>query len=116
MKILILDDDEIRQRLFKKKYSDPLFDLTQCYDVKSTIENLKTETYDYIFLDHDLGSQQMVDSGDNTGYEVAVWINENLNYIPRCIYIHSLNPAGRKNMVQVLENKFNVIERPFMWE
>jgi len=33
--------------------------------------------FDYLFLDHDLGGKQMVNSRENTGYEVAEWLSKN---------------------------------------
>lgn len=114
-KLLILDDDQIRHDGFKRKF--PEYELKHTYTAEETIDALKNNEYDYVFLDHDLGGEQMVASGDGTGYEVAEWL---ANHHCRCpkmaIYIHSLNPIGRKNMVNVMRNiKLKIQEAPCAW-
>jgi hypothetical protein len=55
-------------------------------------------------LDHDLGEEPTYE----TGYDVVKFlINQyylyNINYFPKKIYLHSANPVGRMNMLQLLE-------------
>jgi hypothetical protein len=109
--MLILDDNEFRHKQFKKKFH--YLKLTHVYTAEECIDKLKENNYDYISLDHDLGGTTIVESGDGTGYEVAKWINENLDYKPK-IYVHSLNPIGRDNIINVLKD-FNVESKPFFW-
>ena len=53
---------------------------------------------------------------DNTGYEVALWLSNNIDKAPENVYLHTLNPCGRKNMRDVLEKvKINVYNAPFLW-
>ncbi len=49
-----------------------------------------------ISLDHDLGE-------DKSGYDVCKWMVENDNYPEKFITIHSSNPIGVKNMMQLLD-------------
>ena len=69
------------------------------------------EPFDLIFLDHDLGGQEFVDSREiNTGAQFAKWLCQckNLENIP--IIIHSLNYYGAKNMKHFLPK---ALEIPF---
>ena len=113
--ILILDDDKIRHTQFAKKYASE--NLIHVYTSTEAIEALKTQKFDYVFLDHDLGGEQMVSSGDGTGYEVAEWIANNEDSRPsKTVILHSLNPPGRANMCSVLKAKgVRVMESPFLW-
>lgn len=55
-----------------------------------------------VSLDHDLG-----DDGAGTGYDLAVWIEEEALHarLPRLKWaVHSANPIGRERMEQALGN------------
>jgi CheY-like chemotaxis protein len=112
MRILILDDDLIRHRHFKENYMHHV--LTLVTTVQETIHNLMQHDYDAIFLDHDLGGQQMVASGGHepTGYDVAVWLNANQDRCPPLVYIHSFNPEGALKMQKLLPHAILV---PGLW-
>ena len=59
---------------------------------------LREDPFDIIFFDHDLDNRQMVDSREeNTGYQLALWLKEK-NFTFDQIIIHSMNPAGAKNI------------------
>lgn len=47
-------------------------------------------------LDHDLGI--FVGGVELTGYDVLLWLEENTEYMPKWIGIHSANPVARKRM------------------
>lgn len=94
--ILILEDDETRVKKFRRKFIGHAVDVVAT--VEAAIEHLKNKKVDALFLDHDLGGQVMVSSGPGTGYEVACWLEENPQYIPAEVYIHTLNPSGRRMM------------------
>lgn len=115
MRILILDDDQIRHDHFKQKYTD--HDITHTYTVEETVNAIMLDKFSYIFLDHDLGGLQMVESGNGTGYEIAKFLHDNPQYLPtHDIVVHSLNPIGRKNMIDVLKKVHNnVIDAPGCW-
>lgn len=101
MQILILDDDLTRHAIFNEKLKN--HDVTGVYHAKDCIRELKEHTWDVVFLDHDLGGYQMVDSGIGTGWEVADWLNKNPDRKPEQVLIHSLNPPGAEQMRQLIE-------------
>jgi ActR/RegA family two-component response regulator len=104
MKILILDDDQTRHKEFNRRLIGNT--VKNVFTVSETIEALKNESWDYIFLDHDLGGKTFVNSGgsEETGWDVAVWLSENPDRQPKTIIIHSFNPCGAKNMKSLLPN------------
>jgi hypothetical protein len=56
-----------------------------------------------ISLDHDLGN-----AAAGTGYDVVKWIEERVqedyNYFPPRIFVHSDNPVGRANMWAAIQS------------
>ena len=111
MKILILEDNLSRQEFFKVNLEK--HNLTITDSSKVTIEKLSTEKWDILFLDHDLGGQVHVESGENTGYEVAKFLEQNKKFMPLNIIVHSLNVVGAKNIINALPNAFHI---PFAWD
>lgn len=101
MKILVLDDMDTRHEIFKKIVTES-DELTLVKTAAETIEQLKNQTWDMVFLDHDLGGQTFVESGEETGYQVAEWLSQNPDYKPKMIFIHSMNPVGTQQMKLVL--------------
>lgn len=103
MKILILDDDMNRHIIFNRKLIGHL--VTNVTTAKEAIYKLQTESFDIVFLDHDLGGEIFVSSShENTGYSVAKWLSELKDRQPERIIIHSLNPVGASNMKSILTN------------
>lgn len=100
MNILILEDDPARMHVFTRNLIGTNTVIVD--NVPDAISELSSRNWDYLFLDHDLGGQQMVESGDDTGYAVAAWLEEHLDKKPPNIVIHSLNPAGAQNMKNAL--------------
>lgn len=100
MKILFLDDMEIRHKTFAKKFKGN--DITFVKTAKEAIDVLSKDLeWDLICLDHDLGNRIFISSNDeNSGYQVAKFLEDkNL----KCeIVIHSCNPIGAKNMMRCL--------------
>jgi len=114
MKILILEDNVYRHHKFRIKFIGHLVTIVET--VYECIDALESDEFDAICLDHDLGEKEMVNSGDGTGYEVAVWLTKNKDRTPKHIYIHSCNPVGAKNMKNVLESAgYSVIYSPRLW-
>lgn len=60
---------------------------------KDAINMLNTIKIDIIDLDHDLGEEK-------SGYDVVKYIIENEIYVPE-INIHTMNPVGRQNIIQL---------------
>ena len=59
--------------------------------------------WDVLFLDHDLGGETYVNSNrEDTGAEIARWLDNNPDHKPDHIIIHSLNEDGSKYMKHLL--------------
>ena len=101
-RILILEDDLERVQKFWANFAGN--ELVVCDNADDAIKLLKAQEWDWLFLDHDLGGEIMVDhyANDNTGYRVAVWLEEYPEHKPERIVIHSFNPVGVKNMKAAL--------------
>jgi len=121
-KIFIIEDDAERIKWFQSNFK--YCDLTIAESVTEAVEKFKPP-YTLIFLDHDLGGRQYVDSQDkNTGYEFLRYILGYHDFSQTSWVIHSHNPGGAKNMENFLiknvaANTINII--PFsnlieMWD
>ena len=69
------------------------------YEPSQAIALLESGLVTHISLDHDLGD----DKGIGTGYDVVLWIEENVvmnDFVPPIITIHSANPPAKKRMEQ----------------
>ena len=67
------------------------------YTPQETIDILKLGMVKNLSLDHDLGD----DEGIGTGYDVILWIEEQValnGFKPPVIFIHSANPSAREKM------------------
>lgn len=67
------------------------------------IELLEAKTWDWVFLDHDLGGMTFVDSGrEDCGMEVVRWMAE---HKPECgrVVAHTANTGAGLAMAQVLK-------------
>jgi len=94
-KILVCDDDLLRISVFKKMLPEFFIgsNMDFALNYQEAVDHLKNDVYDVIFLDHDLGVGK-------TGYDVALWMKENIENPPDVI-IHSMNPIGAKNILGV---------------
>lgn len=110
MKILILEDSDERIQQFKKNFMGAKLIFTQT--PKEAIEQLKKHKIDILFLDHDLGGTTYADSDENSGYAVAKWLEENPEFKPKEIILHSLNPDGVAKMNAALPE---ARKAPFIW-
>lgn len=111
MRILILEDDASRTKLFQRA----LIGHDVCFVMMAweAIQRLQEMgPWDALFLDHDLGGQAYVPSGPGTGYEVACWLEAHPERQPRRILVHSLNDPGRKKIVAALPG---AVECPGVW-
>jgi len=61
------------------------------------IELLKTNAWDELYLDHDLGETS------KTGYDVMAWLEEHPDRLPETVVFVSANPVGVQRMRAVLE-------------
>lgn len=97
--IFILEDDETRIEWFKKQLSND-FNLTITSDAVEAVNLLNQHNFDILFLDHDLKKERQDVNDKNTGSYVAKEIKKLNLKVP--IIIHSWNPIGAKNMIDVL--------------
>ncbi len=100
MDILILEDDKERHKAFLKSLIGANVVIVET--AREAITKLSNYSWDYLFLDHDLGGKQMCASGLETGYEVSKWLEQNPDKQPPNIIIHSFNPIGAENMKKAL--------------
>ena len=91
-KILILEDSDERIAAFKRALDG--HDINVCKAVATAIGELYDNTFDFIFLDCDLGE------GSRMGTEVAKYLSENSHN--EKIVIHSMNPVGQGRMKLLL--------------
>lgn len=108
MRIFILEDNKYRMVKFRRELVGHQVDHAET--VEDGMVLVKANRYDLIFLDHDLGGEEMVDSyGENTGYQLATFISSvfvngkdfTQNRKTPCV-IHSCNPAGANNIQRAL--------------
>lgn len=116
MRILVLEDAQERIELFKKLLIGHQVDFKET--AESAIATLtEQEGYDMLFLDHDLGGQIYVDSGDGTGFEVAKKLVEDETIYNKnrsaFVFVHSCNYYGAGNMQALLMSKFKTLAFPF---
>ena len=111
MKILILEDDHERIKSFKRKYVNHSLVFTE--HSADAIDWLAKETFDYIFLDHDLGGTQMNFDPEDCGTLVAEYIVKNNIQDKSQIIIHSFNQPAAMRMVDIINDNVQYI--PGLW-
>src|SRR5437588_8911140 len=101
IRICLLEDDERRCAWFEKRFTGDRLDMS-C-DIAEAKELLESNTYDSIFLDHDLmpehyGSDTPDD--ERTGYALASFLASRPELQrPARIMMHSSNAEGALRMV-----------------
>ena len=113
MKIFILEDNEDRIDYFRKLFC--LHDLAVSKTARSAIIRLGATDFDMIFLDHDLGDEQMVSIADkNTGSEVVRYILSEEIKKQAIFFLHTQNPVAARTMRHSLKDKqYRVFIKPF---
>lgn len=111
-KALVLDDDKRRLNAFSWRFREFGWDYVLKETAADTIEALRNDKFDVVFLDHDLGDEQMCGSErEDTGAEVARWISQ--NPIKSIVVIHSYNPFGADYMKSLIPGSHRI---PGIWE
>jgi hypothetical protein len=96
-----------------KIYLDDLRPCPQGFEIARTVEEAIRDYKDasvfgcnikILSLDHDLGG--LDGTYTKTGYDFCLWLveefyNDNIDF-PYDIYLHTSNPVGRENMLQLL--------------
>jgi len=111
--VFLLDDDRRRHRWFKKRFEgDEVF-------IAETVEEAKTllseQSYDAIFLDHDLLPEHYEsnnhDDFGRTGYAIAEWLTERKE-LQRAstIIVHTRNADAAIKMVEKLRESGRTVE------
>lgn len=97
-------------RLWVDDLRNPPQHSVESYDIARTynqaIDFLLAKTYEYIYLDHDLGDYSGPDGREMTGYDVLMWIVEKKQdgfVAPTRYEILTANPVGRKRFEGVIE-------------
>jgi CheY-like chemotaxis protein len=113
MKILFLDDDSIRIRQARIDFVKD--ELSVAETAGQAIHMLeKNSPYDLASLDHDLGGNIYCPSDEVSGFAVAEYISKmHKEKMPKQVVVHSFNPDGAANMMQVLQGIVPVRKQPF---
>lgn len=103
--VFLLDDDSRRHRWFEKRFAGDAIDIA--ISVEDAKAFLAKESYDAIFLDHDLlpHHYESNDHDDfaNTGLAIAEWLNERADLQRAAtIIVHTRNADAAIPMVQKL--------------
>ncbi|HEY0051099.1 MAG TPA: cyclic-phosphate processing receiver domain-containing protein [Pyrinomonadaceae bacterium] len=105
--VFLLDDDRRRHRWFSKRFDGDELDIAET--VEEAKELLAENSYDAIFLDHDLLPHHY-ESNDHddfatTGYAIAEWLHENKDLQRAAtIIVHTRNADAAIRMVQKLRD------------
>ena len=72
------------------------------------VEILKTGTVTFASLDHDLTIADTLGkpTGEKTGYDVVLWLEETGLWPPEGVAVHSMNPVGKERMRRVIEHHY----------
>lgn len=96
-KILFLDDDDYRIKLFKTRHFASI--VKTSHSAKFALSCC--DPFDIASLDHDLGGEYLP-SDENSGYGVAKYIST-MKDPPKKIIIHSFNQVGASNMYYAMK-------------
>lgn len=109
MRILILDDERVRQDALASRFVG--HEVVQAWNAPAAIRFLEAgPRFDLVLLDHDLGS------GAGTGAEVTCFVARGMEEgsRPREAVVHSHNRPGAQNMLADLrEAGVRAVYRPF---
>ena len=109
MRILIVDDDQTRNEVFRKRYRGQDASIVRMYS--DAIRRLATGAkYDLISLDYDISEKEPGNveytGKRKTGLDIAKYIAENLAGTPRAptrVIVHSHNAMRAPQIQDVLE-------------
>jgi hypothetical protein len=111
--VMLLDDDHRRHRWFEKRFSGDDLDIAET--VEEAKQLLAGNSYDAIFLDHDLLPHHY-ESNDHddyasTGYAIAEWLHEKADLQRAAtIVVHTRNADAAIPMVQKLRESGRNVE------
>jgi CheY-like chemotaxis protein len=104
IRVFLLDDDRRRHRWFASRFKGDFLDVAK--NVSQAQEFLQNNSYDVLFLDHDLYPEHYDSASrddERTGYAVAAWLASNPE-LQRAstILVHTRNADGAMRMVEAL--------------
>lgn len=104
IRVFVLEDDLRRHDWFEKRFSGDYLDIAD--NVPKARELLTNNSYDAIFLDHDLQPEHYHSSttdDERTGYAIASWLAARPD-LQRAstILVHTRNADGAMRMVEEL--------------
>lgn len=102
IRVFLLDDDRRRHKWFAERFKGDFIDMA--HNVSQAQQLLGENSYDAIFLDHDLHPEHYssLDRDDErTGYAIASWLAANPD-LQRAstILVHTRNADGAMRMVE----------------
>lgn len=102
IRVFLLDDDRRRHKWFAERFKGDFIDMAQT--VTQAHQLLGQNSYDAIFLDHDLHPEHYnsLDRDDErTGYAIASWLAANPDMQrASTILVHTRNADGAMRMVE----------------
>lgn len=106
LRVFLLDDDTQRHEWFAEQFGGDHIDIAVA--PAEAIGFLSVNSYDVIFLDHDLLPEHYHAEGrddERTGYAVARWLAENSSRQPNAtVVVHTRNADGAMRMVEELRS------------
>ena len=104
IRVFLLDDDTRRHEWFSKRFKGDVIDVAD--NVEAAQQYLSANSYDAIFLDHDLHPEHyhaQSHDDERTGYAIALWLAANPE-LQRAstILVHTRNADGAIRMVEEL--------------
>lgn len=104
IRVFLLDDDKRRHRWFSARFKGDFIDVAD--NVVQAQELLSSNSYDAIFLDHDLHPEHYHSSSrddERTGYAIASWLAGHPELqAASTILVHTRNADGAMRMVEEL--------------
>lgn len=102
IRVFLLDDDARRHKWFAVRFKGDFIHMAKT--VEQAQKLLSENSYDAIFLDHDLHPEHYAsfeEDDERTGYAIAAWLAENPNLQPAStILVHTRNADGAMRMVE----------------
>lgn len=111
--VFLLDDDQRRHRWFRKRFEGDTVEVAETVEEAKSL--LEKNSFDAIFLDHDLLPHHYVsnDHGDEkrTGMAIAEWLNERAELQRAAtIIVHTRNADAAIPMVMKLRESGRNVE------
>ena len=104
MRIFLLEDSVKRLQRFRRAFKDQK--IIHTASALEAIDLLSTESFDLIFLDHDLTEHDTDWIAEGTGYDVALFLgNNNTPNDQALILVHTMNPEAGDRMVEALKSR-----------